>query len=212
VRSYRSELVNGRWFGRELSVFEWHYIPEWHSECNTISIGNPVRQPLSKAIVQTSINNVNVFKSFQLMLAPPSTLLSNAMDFARTNARSFKDVLASACVIIAAILKRTAFRRHYESMARDQVRQKGRPCLKKDNINQIAVLTYIGYTYSKTCITKQKYILKLVRNIDKMQFQFLEVIYFLVTTLSYICFLLNTLKVFRATVKSLQYSLHPTWS
>jgi len=59
------------------------------------SIGYPVRQTLTKAIVQTSINNLNVFKGFQLMLAPPSTLLSNTMKFARINAHSFKDVLAS---------------------------------------------------------------------------------------------------------------------
>jgi len=39
-----------------------------------------------------------------------------------------------------------------------------------------------------------------------MQFQFLEAIYFPVTTLSYSCFLLNILKIFRATVKYLQYS------
>jgi len=84
VRSYRSEVVGGLWFGRELSIFEWH------SECNAISISNPVRQPL-----QTSINKLNVFKSFPRMLAPPSTLLSNTMKFARINARSFKDVLAS---------------------------------------------------------------------------------------------------------------------
>jgi len=75
-----SELVvSGRWFGRELSIFEWRYIPECHSECNTISTVNQVRQPLTKAVIQTSINNLNVFKSFQLVLAPPSTLLSNAM-------------------------------------------------------------------------------------------------------------------------------------
>jgi len=42
-----------------------------------------------------------------------------------------------------------------------------------------------------------------------MQFQFLEAIYFPLTTLSYNCFLLNTLKIFRVTVKSWQYSLHP---
>jgi len=60
-----------------------------------ISISNPVRQPLTNAVVQTSINNLNVFKIFQLMLVPPSTLLSNTMDFDRINERSFKDVLAS---------------------------------------------------------------------------------------------------------------------
>jgi len=32
----------------------------------------------------------------------------------------------------------------------------GRPCLKKAKINHIAVLRHAGYTYSKTCITKQK--------------------------------------------------------
>ena len=93
--SYWGELVSERWFGRDLSIFECHYIPEWHSECNTILIGNPVRQPLTKAVIQTSINNLNVFKSFQLMLAPPSTLLSNAIKLACINTRSFKDVLAS---------------------------------------------------------------------------------------------------------------------
>jgi len=39
-----------------------------------------------------------------------------------------------------------------------------------------------------------------------MQFQFLEAFSFPVNTLSNICFLLNTLKNFKATVKSLQYS------
>jgi len=57
--------------------------------------GNPIRQPLTKAVVQTSINNLNVFKSFQLMLAPPSTLLSNAVKFTCINACGFKDLLAS---------------------------------------------------------------------------------------------------------------------
>jgi len=95
VRSYQSELMSGRWFECKLSIVEWHYIPEWHSECNNISIGNPVRQTLTKAVIQTSVNNLNVFKSFQLMPVPPSTLLSNAVKFARINARSFKDVLAS---------------------------------------------------------------------------------------------------------------------
>jgi len=87
--------VSGRWFGRELNIFEWHYIPEWHSECNTISIGNPVKQPLTKAVVHRSIPYLNAFKSFQLMLAPLSTLLSNAMKLACINARGFKDALAS---------------------------------------------------------------------------------------------------------------------
>jgi len=96
VLSCQSELVSGLWFGHEYEHFEWHYIPELHSECTAIPIGNPVRQALTKAVIQTSINNLNVFKSFQLMLAPPSTLLSNAMKFARINARSFKDVFASA--------------------------------------------------------------------------------------------------------------------
>jgi len=70
------ELVSGRSLGRELSIFEWHYIPEWHSESNTISIGNPVRCTLT------------------------------------------------TCVIIAAMLKLTAFRRHYESTTCHQVHQK----------------------------------------------------------------------------------------
>jgi len=42
---------------------------------------------------QTTINNLNVFKSFQLMLAQPSTLLPNAMKFARMHARSFGTVV-----------------------------------------------------------------------------------------------------------------------
>jgi len=46
------------------SIFQWHYIPEWYSECNTISISYPVKQPLTKAVLQTSINNQNVFKNF----------------------------------------------------------------------------------------------------------------------------------------------------
>ena len=77
-------------------LFEWHYIPEWHSECNTIPIGKPIRQPLTKAVVQRSIKNLNVFKSFELMLAPPSTLLSNAMKFACIHARSFWTVVLKA--------------------------------------------------------------------------------------------------------------------
>jgi len=32
----------------------------WHSECNAISIGNQVKQPLTKAVVQTIVNNLNV--------------------------------------------------------------------------------------------------------------------------------------------------------
>jgi len=44
-----------------------------------------------------------------------------------------------------------------------------------------------------------------------MQFQCLEAFSFPVNTVSYIWFLLNALKIFRATVKSLQYS-HPAWS
>jgi len=95
VRSYQSELVSGSWFGCELSIFEWQYIPELHSVCNTISTDNPVTQTLTKAVIQTSINNLNVSKSFKLMLEPPSTLLSNAMKFARMNACCFNDVLAS---------------------------------------------------------------------------------------------------------------------
>jgi len=53
---------------------------------------------------------------------------------------------------------------------------------------------------------------KLVGNIDIIQFQSLEAFSFLVITLSYICFLLTKLNIFRATEKSLQYSLHPAWS
>jgi len=34
------------------------------SECNTIPTGYPVRQTLTKAVVQTSIKNLNVFNSF----------------------------------------------------------------------------------------------------------------------------------------------------
>ena len=126
MRSYRSELVSGHWFGRELIIFEWYHIPEWHSECNTIPICCPVTQPLTKAVVQTSINKLNVFKSFQLMLAPPSTLLSNTMDFARINARSFKDMLASMSSDYmyhhSSNIKTNSFL--YESMTRDQVHQK----------------------------------------------------------------------------------------
>ena len=50
MRTYRSELISGRWFGRELSIFELHYIPEWHSECNTILIfkKSQVRQEKSE--------------------------------------------------------------------------------------------------------------------------------------------------------------------
>ena len=95
MRSYQSKLVSGCWFGCDLGIFECHYILEWHMECNPVSIWNPVRQPLIKAVVQTSINNLNVFKSFRLMLAPPSTLLSNAIKFARINACSVKDILGS---------------------------------------------------------------------------------------------------------------------
>ena len=39
VRSYQSELVvSGCWFERKLSIFEWHYIPEWHSECKFLLV------------------------------------------------------------------------------------------------------------------------------------------------------------------------------
>jgi len=102
VRSYLNELVSGRWFGCELSIFEWH------SECNTIPNRYPVRQPLTIAVMQTTINNLNVFKSFQLMLAPSSTLLSNSVKFLRIHTYNFKYVLASpslltTCVIIVAL-------------------------------------------------------------------------------------------------------------
>jgi len=68
--------------GKSMSIFEWP------SECNTISIGNPAWQPLTKDAVQTSINNLNVFKSFQLMPAPPSTLLPNAVSDVRSHKRT----------------------------------------------------------------------------------------------------------------------------
>jgi len=45
---------------------------------------------VNQAIVQSSIHNLNVFKSFQLMLVPLSTLLSNAMKFAHTRTYSYK--------------------------------------------------------------------------------------------------------------------------
>ena len=128
--SYWSELVSECWFENELNIFEWRYILEWHSECNTISIGNPVRQPLTRAVVQTSINNLNVFKSFQLMLVPLSILLSHAMKFTRIKARTvalrpcLPQCPLTTCAIIAAILKLTAFRCHYESTTRNQVHQK----------------------------------------------------------------------------------------
>jgi len=36
--------------GASMSIFfEWHYIPEWHSECNTILIGNPVEQQFNQS-------------------------------------------------------------------------------------------------------------------------------------------------------------------
>jgi len=117
---------------------------------------------LTKAAVQTSINNLNVFKSFQLMLAAPSTLLSNAMKFARINARSFKYVLSSTS---------SEYMCHYSSNiktnsfpsplpvydTRPGSPKKADRVSKKAKINHIAVLRHAGYTYSKTCITKQKY-------------------------------------------------------
>jgi len=164
VRNYTSELVSGRWFGSELSIFEWHYIPEWHSECNTISIGYPVRQPQSKAVVQRSINNLNVFKSFQLMLAPPSTLLSNAMKFARIHARTFKDVLASISSDYICHHSSNTKTNSLPPPLRVYDTRPGSPkkvniASKKAKINQIAVLRHIGCTYSKTFTTKQKYMI-----------------------------------------------------
>ena len=90
------------------------------------------------------------------MLAPPSTLLSNAMKFAHINVRSFKDVLASTSSEYMCHYS-TAFRRHYESATHDQVHQKKADLVSKTaKINHIAVLRHAGYTYSKTCVTKQK--------------------------------------------------------
>jgi len=112
-------------------------------------------------------------------------------------------------------IKLAAFHCHYESTTRNQGCQPvctktARPCLKKPKINQKAVLRHLNYTYNiKTCITKQKWILKLIRNIDIMQLQFLEAFSYPINTLSYICFLLNISINFRTTVKSLQYSLQP---
>jgi len=146
--------------GMSLSIFEWH-IPEWHSECNTISIGNPVRQPPTKAAVPTSINNLNVFKSFQLMLAPPSTLLSNAMKFPRTNACSFKDVLVSTSLEYMCHYSSNIKTNSFPSPLRVYNTRPGSPkkvdfVSRKAKINHIAFLRHAGYTYSKTCINKQK--------------------------------------------------------
>jgi len=131
--------------------FEWHYIPEWHSDGNTISTGNSVRQPLTKAVVQTSINNLNVFKSFQLMLASPSTLLSKAMKFARINARSFKGVLASMSSDYMCHHSSNIKTNSFPPPLRVYDTRPGSPkkldlVSKKAKINQIAVLRHIGYT------------------------------------------------------------------
>ena len=135
--------MGGYWFGHELSI------PEWHSECNTISIGNPVRQPLIKAVVQTSTNNLNVFKSFQLMLALPSTLLSNAMKFACINAHSFKDVLASMSSDYMCHHSNNVISNSFPPPLRVYDTQSGSPqkpnlVSKQAKIYQIAVLRHIG--------------------------------------------------------------------
>jgi len=65
--------------------------------------------------------------------------------------------------------------------------------------------------YVETSRTKFANVLS-VRNIDMIQFQSLEAFSFPVIMLLCICFLLNTSINFRATVKSLEYSLHPAWS
>jgi len=53
----------------------------------------PCKETLTQAVVWTSINNLNVFKSFQLMLAPPSKLLSNAIKFTHIHTCSFRIVV-----------------------------------------------------------------------------------------------------------------------
>ena len=100
-------------------------------------------------------------KSFQLMLAPPSTLLSNTMKFARINARSLKDVLASLSSDYmchhSSNIKTNSFPPPLRAYNMEPGSSKKADLVsEKAKINQIAVLRHIGYTYSETCITKQK--------------------------------------------------------
>jgi len=78
---------------------------------------------------------------------------------------------------------------------------------KADLIPQKSQIAVLGHIHIKRAWTNTKQILKLVRNIDIIQFQSLEAFSFPVITLLHICFWLNTSINFRATVKSLEYSL-----
>jgi len=130
---------------------------ELRSECNTIpmGIGYPVRQTLTNAVVQTSINNLNVFKSFQLVEAfEPSTLQSNAMKFARINARSLKDVLASMSSDYMCHHSSSIKTNNFPPPLRVNNTRSGSPkktdlVSKKAKINQIAVLRHVGRRYIK---------------------------------------------------------------
>jgi len=111
-------------------------------------------------------------------MMPAPTLLSNAMEFARIHARSFKDVLASVSSDYMCHHSDNIKTNSFAPPLGVYDTRPGSPKMadlvsKKAKINHIAVLRYAGYTCSKTCITKQKWIAKLARNIDKMQFRFL---------------------------------------
>jgi len=95
------------------------------------------------------------------MLAPPSTLQSNAMKFARINARGFKGALASMFSDYMCHDSSNIKTNSFPSPLRVYNTRPGSPkkadlVSSKAKINKIAVLRHIGYAYNKTCITKQK--------------------------------------------------------
>jgi len=86
--------------------------------------------------------------------------------------------------------------------------QKARPCPQKSQKKPNS--SFKAYTH-ETYKPNTKYTLKLIRHIDIIQLQSLEAFSFPLISLSCICFLSLTSIIFRATVKSLQYSVHPAW-
>ena len=98
-------------------------------------IGYPVRQTLTKAIVQASINSL---ECIQKLPADASATVHSANSMKWSSLAQTPVVLRkcwlqcplTTCVIIAAITKLTAFRRHYESTTGDQVHQKIRTSLR----------------------------------------------------------------------------------
>ena len=85
------------------------------------------------------------------MLAPPSTLLSNAMKFARINTRNFKDVLASMSPDYMCHHSSNIKTNRFPPPLRVYDTSPGSPkkpdlASRKAKINHIAVLGHIGYT------------------------------------------------------------------